>query len=189
MRLLLTAFICTGIISVQAQSKADTIRQIRNTGLWYDLEFTDAEADSMIGNLNNYQLLYKSMHKTLPANDIPFPFAFNPATSGKKVSTKKEKIYWDIPLRTEVPANKNDLAFYSIPQLASLILNKKISSVQLTKFFIDRLKKWGDTLECVITLTEEMALQQASQADAELKEGIYRGPLHGIPYGLKDAKQ
>ena len=175
------------VISIsQAQSKEDTIRQIRNTVSWFDLDFTDAEADSMIGNLNNYQLLYKSMHKTLPANDIPFPFAFNPAPIGLKVSTKKEKIYWNIPLRTELPANKNDLAFFSIPQLASLILNKKISSVELTRFFIDRLKKWGDTLQSVITLTEELALQQARQADEELKEGIYRGPLHGIPYGLKD---
>ena len=175
------------VISIsQAQSKEDTIRQIRNTVSWFDLDFTDAEADSMISNLNNYQLLYKSMHKTLPANDIPFPFAFNPAPIGLKVSTKKEKIYWNIPLRTELPDNKNDLAFFSIPQLASLILNKKISSVELTRFFIDRLKKWGDTLQSVITLTEELALQQARQADEELKEGIYRGPLHGIPYGLKD---
>ena len=94
-----------------------------------------------------------------------------------KISTKREKIFWDIPLRTELPANKNDLAFYSIPQLASLIINKKISSVELTKFFIDRLKKWGDTLECVITLTEDLALQQAKQADDELKQGIYHGLL------------
>ncbi len=186
MRNLVTAALLTAIISAQAQTRADSLRQIRNTVKWYDLEFTDAEADSMMGNLNNFQLLYQSMHKTLPANDIPFPFAFNPAPAGMKVSTKKEKIYWNIPLRIEIPANKNDLAFYSIPQLASLILNKKISSLDLTKFFIDRLKKWGDTLECVITLTEELALQQAGQADAELKEGIYRGPLHGIPYGLKD---
>jgi Asp-tRNA(Asn)/Glu-tRNA(Gln) amidotransferase A subunit family amidase len=87
---------------------------------------------------------------------------------------------------TELPANKNDLAFYSIPQLASLIINRKITSVDLTKFYIDRLKKWGDTLECVITLTEDLALEQARQADQELNEGYYRGPLHGIPYGLKD---
>ena len=86
----------------------------------------------------------------------------------------------------QLPANRNELAFYSIPQLASLIKNKKISSVELTKFFIDRLKKWGDTLECVITLTEDLAMQQAKQADDELKKGIYHGPLHGIPYGLKD---
>jgi Asp-tRNA(Asn)/Glu-tRNA(Gln) amidotransferase A subunit family amidase len=186
MRQLLTFFLCTTIIITQAQTRADSILAIRDNVRWYDLDFTDAEADSMIGNMNNYLLLYKSMHKTFPANDIPYPFAFNPAPAGMKVSVKREKIYWDIPLRTEVPANKNDLAFYSIPQLASLIRYKKISSVDLTKFFIDRLKKWGDTLECVITLTEELALNQAKQADDELKNGIYRGPLHGIPYGLKD---
>lgn len=186
MRLLLTALLCTTLLGVQSQTRDDSIQQIRNNAKWYDLEFTDAEADSMLGNLNNYLLLYKSMHKTLPANDIPFPFAFNPAPSGMKVSTKREKIYWDIPLRVELPANRNELAFYSIPQLASLILNKKISSVDLTKFLIDRLKKWGDTLECVITLTEDLAMKQAKQADEELKIGIYRGPLHGIPYGLKD---
>ena len=186
MRLLLTALLCTTLITAQAQIRADSIQQIRNTVNWYDLEFTDAEADSMMGNLNNYLLLYKSMHKTLPANDIPYPFAFHPAPLGMKVATKREKISWDIPLRTEVPVNKNELAFYSIPQLAALILNKKISSVDLTKFFIERLKKWGDTLECVVTLTEELAMQQARQADEEIKQGIYRGPLHGIPYGLKD---
>ena len=186
MRLLLTTIFCFIAIVIKAQTKADTIQQIRNNVKWYDLEFTDAEADSMMGNLNNYLLLYKSMHKTLPANDIPYPFAFNPAPAGMKISTKKEKIYWDIPLRTELPANKNDLAYYSIPQLTSLIFNKKISSVDLTKFFLARLKKWGDTLECVITLTEELALKQAKQADDELKAGTYRGPLHGIPYGLKD---
>ena len=186
MRLLLTTMFCFIAIVIKAQTKADTIQQIRNNVKWYDLEFTDAEADSMMGNLNNYLLLYKSMHKTLPANDIPYPFAFNPAPAGMKISTKKEKIYWDIPLRTELPANKNDLAYYSIPQLTSLIFNKKISSVDLTKFFLARLKKWGDTLECVITLTEELALKQAKQADDELKAGTYRGPLHGIPYGLKD---
>ncbi len=186
MRLFLTFLLSSTIIATQAQTKADTIQLIRNNVKWYDLDFTDAEADSMIGNLNNYLLLYKGMHKTLPANDISYPFAFNPAPAGMQISTKKEKIYWDIPMRTELPANKNDLAFYSIPQLTSLVFNKKISSVDLTKFFIARLKKWGDTLECVITLTEELALKQAKQADEELKAGIYRGPLHGIPYGLKD---
>jgi Asp-tRNA(Asn)/Glu-tRNA(Gln) amidotransferase A subunit family amidase len=186
MRPLLTALFCTILLTAQSQNRNDSIQQVLNNAKWYDLEFTDAEADSMLGNLNNYLLLYKSMHKTLPANDISYPFAFNPAPPTMKVSTKKEKIYWDIPLQVEMPANKNDLAFYSLPQLASLILNKKISSVELTKFFVERLKKWGDTLECVITLTEELALKQAKQADEELKTGIYRGPLHGIPYGLKD---
>jgi Asp-tRNA(Asn)/Glu-tRNA(Gln) amidotransferase A subunit family amidase len=186
MKNLFPLVLLASITTAQAQTRTDSLQLIRNTVKLYDLEFTDAEADSMLGNLNNYLLLYKGMHKTLPSNDIPYPFAFHPAPPGMKISSKKEKIAWDIPLRTELPANKNDLAFYSIPQLAALILNKKISSVDLTKFFIERLKKWGDTLECVITLTEDLALQQAKQADDELKQGIYRGILHGIPYGLKD---
>jgi Asp-tRNA(Asn)/Glu-tRNA(Gln) amidotransferase A subunit family amidase len=186
MRYLFILLLCTAFNFANSQPKSDSILQVRNMVKWYDLDFTDAEADSLLGNVSGFYQLYKGMHKILPANDIPFPFAFNPAPAGMKVSSKKEKISWDIPLRTAVPANKNELAFYSIPQLASLIVNKKISSVDLTKFFLDRLKKWGDALECVVTLTEDLALQQAKQADDELKQGIYRGILHGIPYGLKD---
>jgi len=184
MRNILAVLFACIMINASAQTKSDTIRLIQNTVKLYDLDFTDAEVDSLIGSLNNYTDNYRSLHKTLPANDLAFPFGFQPTKD--KPSSKREKIFWDIPVRTELPANRNELAFYSLPQLAGLILSKKISSVELTKFFIDRLKKWGDTLECVITLTEDLAMEQARQADAELKQGIYRGPLHGIPYGLKD---
>jgi Asp-tRNA(Asn)/Glu-tRNA(Gln) amidotransferase A subunit family amidase len=159
---------------------------LQQTVKLYDLDFTDSEADSMMNNVNNYLRLYKGMHKTMPANDIPYPFAFHPMPLGVKENIKKIKINWVMPYKMELPANLNDLAFYSIPQLASLLINKKISSVDLTKFFIARLKKWGDTLQCVITLTEDLAMQQAKQADAEIQQGIYRGMLQGIPYGLKD---
>ena len=186
MKYLFTIIFCAGFFAAHSQTKADSILLVRQTVNLYDLDFTEAEADSMLESITDFYQLYKGLHRTLPANDIPYPFAFNPAPAGMKLATKKEKIAWNIPLRTELPANKNELAFYSLPQLASLIVNKKISSVDLTKFFIARLKKWDDTLECVITLTEELALKQATQADLELKQGIYRGPLHGIPYGLKD---
>ncbi len=172
--------------SVIAQTKTDTIKLIQKTTALYDLAFSDAEADSMIDNIKEYSLLYKQMHQTLPTNDIPFPFAFNPAPAGTKISTKKVDIKWDLPLNTRVPVNKNELAFYSISQLAALIKTKKITSVELTKIFIGRLKKWDDTLQSVITITEDLAMQQAKLADEEIKVGKYRGPLHGIPYGLKD---
>ncbi len=169
-----------------AQTHQDTIRMIRETTRLYDLDFTEDEADSMIVNINNYNFILKGMHRSMLTNDVPFPFAFHPAPAGMKISTKKEKIYWDIPLRTTLPADKNELAFYSIPQLAALLFTKKISSVELTQFYLARLKKWGDTLQCVITLTEDLAMQQARKADSEIKQGIYRGLLQGIPYGLKD---
>ena len=173
------------LVSATAQTKADSIRLIRNAVKLYDLDFTENEADSLLAQLRVSYSIYKGMHQTLPANNIPYPFAFNPLPIGNTVPAKQEKINWDLPV-TQLPANKNELAFYSIPQLASLIKNKKISSTELTEFFIERLKKWGDTLESVITLTQDLAMRQAKQADDELKKGIYRGLLHGIPYGLKD---
>lgn len=162
------------------------MQQIQQWARWYDLDFTQPESDSMLGNLQDLTNTYKEMHKTLPANSIPFPFAFQPAPYGTVIPQHQQKIGWDIPANSSLPTNKADLAFYSLPQLASLIKNKKITSLALTQFFLDRLKKWGDTLECVITITEDRALEEAKKADADLKRGIYHGPLHGIPYGLKD---
>ena len=183
--LLFSLFLCNSVI-VFSQSKNDTIQLIRNTVKLYDLDFTEAEADSMIENLDYNLQLYKGMHKTLPSNDIPFPFAFNPVPFGMNVQRTPQTVSLPIRMDMQLPKNINDLAFYSIPELAGLIKTKKISSLELTKFFIDRLKKWGDTLECVITLTEDTALAQAMRADEEIKNGKYRGLLHGIPYGLKD---
>ena len=70
--------------------------------------------------------------------------------------------------------------------LASLIESRKITSTDLTKMYLARLKRYGDPLHCVVTLTEELALTQASNADKDIKAGRYRGPLHGIPWGAKD---
>ena len=186
MRFLLPAFFLAMQISLLAQTKSDSIQLIRNTVKLYDLDFTETEADSMLDNVKGFTENYKALHKTLPTNNIPYPFAFDPLPRGETIPTKQQKITWDISNNIQMPANKNELAFYSIMQLASLVKNKKVTSVELTKFFIDRLKKWGDTLQSVITLTEDLAMQQAKQADEEIKKGNYKGPLHGIPYGLKD---
>jgi Asp-tRNA(Asn)/Glu-tRNA(Gln) amidotransferase A subunit family amidase len=90
------------------------------------------------------------------------------------------------PGRVKLPADADDLAFYSVGELAALIKTRQITSERLTRFCLERLKKYGPTLECVVTLTEDLALQQARRADAEIAAGKYRGPLHGIPYGAKD---
>ena len=172
-------------VAVFAQSNIDTNTITAATQL-FDLSFTNAEKDSMIDGLKDNVALYQKMHSLPISNSLNYPFGFNPTPVGFVIPTRQEKINWMIPANVNLPKNKSELAFYSVMQLASLIKNKKISSVELTIFFINRLKKWGDTLECVITLTEQLAMQQARQADEEIKKGNYRGPLHGIPYGLKD---
>ncbi|GAC1418783.1 MAG: amidase [Flavisolibacter sp.] len=169
-----------------SQTHADSIELLQKTAGLYDLPFTEAEADSMLDNVSEQTKTYRAMHKRLPENGLPYPFAFHPAPFGFVIPRDQVKKDWDIPQGIKMPADKNDLAFYSIKQLASLLKNKKITSLELTRFFIARLKRWGDTLQSVITLTEDLAIQQAKQADLEIGAGRYRGPLHGIPYGLKD---
>lgn len=183
--LLLPAILMISVIC-RSQTRADSIQMVRTSLNLLDLNYTDPEIDSLLDGLKRNKTVYADMHRLYPPNDLPYPFAFHPAPLGTTIANKSVNIKWNLPPKVELPGNNNDLAFYSIPQLASLIFTKKISSVDLTRFFINRLKKWGDTLECVITLTEDLALQQARQADDELRKGIYRGPLHGIPYGLKD---
>jgi len=186
MKKILSSFTLLLSINLFSQSHTDTVKLIQQVVGLYDLDFTQSEADSMIGSIINTKRIYARMHQQLPKNDLPFPFAFNPAPIGFTIPANQQKITWNIPSNVNMPTNKNDLAFYSILQLAALIKNKKISSVELTQYFLNRLKKWGDTLQSVVTLTEDLAMQQARQADEEIKNGKYRGPLHGIPYGLKD---
>jgi Asp-tRNA(Asn)/Glu-tRNA(Gln) amidotransferase A subunit family amidase len=86
----------------------------------------------------------------------------------------------------EYDGNIENLAFATVVELSRLIHAKKITSTQLTQMYLDRLKRIGPRLNCVITLTEELALAQAKRADEELSAGKSRGPLHGIPWGAKD---
>ena len=175
-------FLTHNIFSQDTLSKKDFVTGEKFLGL----NFTEREIDSMYGSVRNTVGEIKKMRTYHLDNSVPMSFTQSPVLPGMKFNTKQEPVKWDIPKNINVPANKNELAFYSILQLASLIKNKKITSVELTRFFIDRLKKYGDSLQCVISLTEDIAMQQAAQADKEIAAGKYRGPLHGIPYGLKD---
>ena len=71
-------------------------------------------------------------------------------------------------------------------ELSELVRRKRVTSVQLTQMYLARLKKYDPVLRCVITLTEDRAFTHAHAADAEIRRGHYRGPLHGIPWGAKD---
>ena len=87
---------------------------------------------------------------------------------------------------TPLPTNDTDIAFAPVTQLSRWIERKAITSERLTAIYIDRIARYDSTLRSVITVTKETALAQAKQADAEIAAGKYRGPLHGIPYGVKD---
>ncbi len=84
------------------------------------------------------------------------------------------------------PASPEDLAFLPVVELAALLRSGKVTSLELTHLYLDRLRRYDPVLRCVVTLTEETALRQAEAADREIAVGRYRGPLHGIPWGAKD---
>ncbi len=185
MKKLIVCFAVFGFINARAQdtiSKAD----IPVAAKFLDLQFTDKEIDSMYGGLRDMLRNIKRMHNLSLNNNVQMSLAQIPVLPGMKFETKQQPINWNIPSNIRLPKDKNELAFYSILQLASLIKNKKISSVELTNFFLDRINRFDDSLKSVISITRDIAMQQAKQADAEIKKGKYRGPLHGIPYGLKD---
>lgn len=150
------------------------------------LEFSQPQADSMLNNLNNQVTIYQALHKLNLPNSVVPALNFNPVPVGFVNPDKTNGFILSKSGAVKLPANKNDLAFYSIGQLAGLIRTKQITSVELTKFFIDRLKKYDSKLLFVVNYTEEHALKQAAQADAEIKAGKYKGVLHGIPFGVKD---
>ena len=85
-----------------------------------------------------------------------------------------------------LPTNDADIAFAPVTQLARWIESRKLTSTRLTQIYLDRIARYDGKLRSIITLTRDAALAQAKQADAEIAAGKYRGPLHGIPYGVKD---
>jgi Asp-tRNA(Asn)/Glu-tRNA(Gln) amidotransferase A subunit family amidase len=150
------------------------------------VSFTQGEIDSMLPLLLDQLKNYENMRKVALPNNVPLAYNFNPLPTGKKFDQIKKSFKASDYSKTVRPQDINDLAFYSIGQLAELIRTKKLSSMELTKFYIDRLRKYAPQLHCVITYTDTVALSQARLADAEIADGKYRGLLHGIPYGIKD---
>ena len=148
-----------------------TIKDIPAAERAMGLQFTPAERDSLFGNVKGMVQDFSKMRQYPLDNSTPLSTWQSPVLPGMVFNTQQKPVQWIISNNVAKPVNKNDLAYYSILQLAALIKNKKISSVELTRFFIERLKKWGDTLQCVISLTEEIALQQAMQADKEIAAG------------------
>lgn len=150
------------------------------------LSFDEKEKKLMADGLGSQLKMYEQMRTYSLDNSVPPAIQFNPIPAGFQFKQVQKEIEWDLAKEISMPENKEELAFYSVAELSCLIKSQQITSIELTKLYISRLKKYGDTLHCVITLTEELALKQAAKADEEIAGGLYRGPLHGIPYGVKD---
>jgi Asp-tRNA(Asn)/Glu-tRNA(Gln) amidotransferase A subunit family amidase len=150
------------------------------------LSFSPSEKDSMISALNTQRSNFEILRKTKLENSVAPSLVFNPLPQGFYPDQNQQALDWGLAEDVSLPEKENDIAYLPVNQLAVLIKNKKITSERLTKIYLDRIKTYSDTLQCLITLLEEPALKKAREMDQELAAGKYRGPLHGIPYGIKD---
>ncbi len=136
------------------------------------LSFTPQERQMMEEGLATYRRYYAGIRDHAPANQLSPALLFRPDL-------------W----QTEpppLPDDEQELAFWPLEQLANLLHSGRYSAVALTELYLERLQRYDPLLHCTITLTPELARAQAQRADEELKAGLSRGPLHGIPYGVKD---
>ena len=179
-----TSIVTSPLIALHPQSI--TNENIKNAEAIIGLEFTDAEIDSMQTSLDDQLINYQNIRKIDLNNSVPPAIIFNPIPVGFDFPKEQKPIQFSDYSYIKLPTDIYELAFYSIGELAELVRTKQITSTELTKFFLGRLKKYDSTLHCVITLTEERALNQAKLMDEEIAAGKYRGILHGIPFGAKD---
>ena len=148
------------------------------------VRFTDAELKEVLDSVNGSRRAADALRGEGLPNDLEAAVRFVPLGGGSepgKVSAKPDRSRLE---RKGLSAE--DLAFLSAAELGGLVRSKRISSRELTEIYLDRLRRYGPKLQCVVNLTEERALREADAADREIAGGHSRGPLHGVPYGVKD---
>jgi Asp-tRNA(Asn)/Glu-tRNA(Gln) amidotransferase A subunit family amidase len=155
----------------------------------FGVDFTNAEEDAALAGVNrNLEGFERLRALDIPLDTEP-AISFRPYLPGKKPkpgATPGAKLKITATTPAARHSSIEELAFWPVTALAPLLQKREVSSTELTKMYLERLKKYNPKLNCVVTLTEDLALAQAAQADKEIKGGKYRGPLHGIPWGAKD---
>lgn len=146
------------------------------------LEFSPAQRKLMLRTVSQQLDAYERLRK------IEIPNSVNPAFTliVAKPAPAPARFRPRRAAAPKVVPKSGDLAYAPVSQLAALLRARRVSSVELTRLYLDRLKRYSPKLNCTITMTGELAMEQAKRADEELRRGKYRGPLHGVPWGAKD---
>ena len=153
------------------------------------LDFSDADQQQALSGVNTSLANFERLRNTPIPLDTEPAITFRPYLPGKKPkpgATPNARIRIATGAPAVRRASLDDLAFLPVTALAPLVRKREVSSVDLTRMYLGRLKKYGPRLNCVVTLTEDLALAQAALADKDIRDGRYKGPLHGIPWGAKD---
>ncbi|MBU0741182.1 amidase [bacterium] len=150
------------------------------------LTMTDSEAELMLADLAEQRDAYRELRADSPANQVAPALIFDPRPLGFALDMSDRPPRWSGPGPAVRPDDLEELAFATVGELSALLRARRVTSLELTEMCLSRLQRYGPELECVVSLTPEIARAQARRADAELAAGRWRGPLHGVPYGVKD---
>lgn len=184
----LTSTLFPGVLWAKLAAGADiTVDTIASAEEVAGVHFDQAERELMLDGLKQQEQRIEALHKVSLPNSVSPAIVFDPVPPGKKIPlpTNRPMVRSRSGLRS-VSADVEELAFLPVTELSELVRRNRVTSVQLTQMYLARLKKYDPVLKCVITLTEERALEKARAADSEIRRGKYRGALHGIPWGAKD---
>jgi Asp-tRNA(Asn)/Glu-tRNA(Gln) amidotransferase A subunit family amidase len=149
------------------------------------VELTPEERELMLEGVNELVAAYETNRLVEIDNGVAPALVFQPVTPRPHVEPV-EAVPTTAGTEPGRPESDVDLAFAPVSQLAALLRTRQVSAVELTRLYLERLERLDPRLRCVITLTPELALEQAERADREIAHGRYRGPLHGVPWGAKD---
>ncbi len=176
-----------GVLWAHMQARGEITSEIvADAGAVAGLDFTDAERDMMLAGLNSNLEAYEALREVAVANHVTPAVQFDPALPGRDLPSERRPFRFTRHIGLRRPADSETLAFMPVTQLSELIRTRQLSSTELTTLYLERLERHGPTLEAVITLMSDRALEHAARADREITNGAYRGPLHGIPWGAKD---
>ena len=176
-----------GVLWAQIQARGEITSEIvADAGAVAGLDFTDAERDMMLAGLNSNLEAYEALRTVRVSNHVAPAVQFDPVLPGRDLPSETRPFRFTRHIGLRRPADPETLAFMPVTQLSELIRTRQLSSTEVTTLYLERLERHGPTLEAVITLMSDRALEHAARADREIANGAYRGPLHGIPWGAKD---
>lgn len=188
----------TGLVSACGQSDAEkvskanelsekiTTKTIAEAEKLIGLSLTPNERQMMLAGLEQGLEGVKRLHAMEFPNDLAPATVFEPRVPGRSYKSQKNNVILQNTYDAPLPDNDADIAFASAAQQGAWIRAGAINSTRLTEIYLARIEQHAASLECFVTITPEVALEQARKADSDFAEGRYRSPLHGIPYGLKD---
>jgi Asp-tRNA(Asn)/Glu-tRNA(Gln) amidotransferase A subunit family amidase len=152
----------------------------------FGVEYSEAEREQMLSGIDDF-IETATRHRAVDKpNGLAPACVFDPRIPGREYRTQSMGLRRSAQSAGALPADDSSIAFAPVWKLSAWIARGDLTSARLTEIYLSRIEQYGDRLECFVTVTPQIARSEAARCDAELASGRSRGPLHGIPYGMKD---